>query len=161
MRHDLAPRVPVDAPQRPPQLSRRNRTSSSSEMWRPLQREPKRNTCGSLPARQGCASIPRLVCRPHLLATGIAKNPSVQRRGQDHRDGAQPGGDACLLPQYSCRLFIENVTDFEEAWNLQASRARGQPAEGLRVSGLCCRPKIWDASASTQRTCWRSGPVPR
>jgi hypothetical protein len=26
---------------------------------------------------------------------------------------------------YSCRLFVENVTDFEEAWNLQASRARG------------------------------------
>ena len=27
--------------------------------------------------------------------------------------------------KYSCRLFIENVTDFEEAWNLQASRAQG------------------------------------
>lgn len=28
--------------------------------------------------------------------------------------------------KYSCRLFIENVTDFQEAWNLQASRAEGR-----------------------------------
>ena len=27
--------------------------------------------------------------------------------------------------KYSCRLFVENVTDFEEAWNLQESRAQG------------------------------------
>ena len=27
--------------------------------------------------------------------------------------------------RYSCRMFVENVTDFEEAWNLQASRANG------------------------------------
>jgi hypothetical protein len=27
--------------------------------------------------------------------------------------------------RYSCRMFVENVTDFETAWNLQASRAQG------------------------------------
>ena len=27
---------------------------------------------------------------------------------------------------YSCRLFVENVTDFEDAWSLQASRAEGR-----------------------------------
>ncbi|HTM03807.1 MAG TPA: sulfotransferase [Vicinamibacterales bacterium] len=30
------------------------------------------------------------------------------------------------LHRYSCRMFIEEVPDFEDAWNLQASRARGQ-----------------------------------
>jgi hypothetical protein len=28
--------------------------------------------------------------------------------------------------RYSCRMFIENVQDFETAWDLQASRANGQ-----------------------------------
>lgn len=27
--------------------------------------------------------------------------------------------------RYSCRMFVENVTDFETAWKLQASRAQG------------------------------------
>jgi hypothetical protein len=29
------------------------------------------------------------------------------------------------LHRYSCRMFVEEVEDFEEAWNLQASRAQG------------------------------------
>ena len=136
MRHDRAPRVPVDSPQRSPELPEGAAFLHRAD----VAQESGENRSG-IPAVlcrcvEGCASVPRLVGRPHLLPTGIAKDPRVQPRRQDHRHGAEPGEHAGVLPQVLLSHVRRGRRKFRRGLGSPGrSRQGNNLPKGLRVSG--------------------------